>query len=125
MNHKFSKKESLKRKKYFDTLFSDGSSVKKYPVRAIFVEFNKEKFPDVDLPNISQIAFSVPKKRFKLAVHRNRLKRLLREAYRLNKNILTDKYAIIFVYLSREQVDFKTMQEAVVSILNEINDVKK
>ena len=71
--------------------------------------------------------FSVPKKRFKRAVKRNRLKRLMREAYRQNKEILTETainhqmtIEIAVSYVSEELVDFETMQSKMVSALNKI-----
>lgn len=44
----------------------------------------------VKLPHPAQVAFSVSKRNFKLAVTRNLIKRRMRETYRLNKNVLYD-----------------------------------
>ncbi|MGI9526278.1 MAG: ribonuclease P protein component [Weeksellaceae bacterium] len=121
MRYTLGKKESLKSKKYFDALFAQGSSVKRYPIRAIFIAYNQDNFPEYQIPNVSQVAFSVPKKRFKRAVDRNRIKRQMREAYRLNKFLLDENYAIIFVYLAKEEMTSIQISEAITQILKDIN----
>ena len=86
MNNTYPKTEKLKSKTTIDLLFSQGKSVSKYPLRLVYVPINLEK------EELIKIGVSVSKKYFKKAVHRNRIKRLLREAYRLNKEIFADKF---------------------------------
>lgn len=93
------RKECLKGKTSFDALFSDGKSIHCHPIR---VHYLKTHFKD---GSKIKIAVSAPKKKFKNAVTRNRIKRLLRESYRLNKpdffNKVEGNYALLFLYLGK------------------------
>src|SRR4051812_43206035 len=83
---KFPKEERLSSKKLIEELFSKGSSYYLYPFRLLVKD---EKLPEGQL--FPQVLISVPKKKFKKAVDRNRLRRQIKEAYRLNKgNIFCD-----------------------------------
>ena len=71
-----------------------------------------------------QFAVSVPKKNFKRAVDRNRLKRQMREAVRKNKedvkNILKEKNkpcALMFVFTGKEKAEYKKIEEQIILIL--------
>lgn len=65
----------------------------------------------------SRIVVSVPKRNFKRAVKRNLLKRRMREAYRLQKNLLGSGYDIMFVYVPREIMDFRTVFADMTAVL--------
>lgn len=100
------KAERLCSKIQIDKLFSGGAkSFSVYPLRVVFMPMDKTE----DAP--ASILISVPKKRFKHAVKRNRVKRQIREAYRKNKHelsaVLNSKeqgLAIAFIYLADELV---------------------
>ena len=82
----FPKEEHLCRKKLIEELFSkQGSSFGVYPLRIVWI---KSEMPTTAPP---QVLISVSKRTFKRAVDRNQLKRLIREAYRLNKYRLTEQ----------------------------------
>ena len=82
----FPKEEHLCRKKLIEELFSkQSSSFGVYPLRIVWI---KAAAPTSVPP---QVLISVSKRTFKRAVDRNRLKRLIREAYRLNKYRLTEQ----------------------------------
>jgi ribonuclease P protein component len=79
MKNSFQKAERLCFQKEMDFLFEKGNSFISYPLRIIFVEKKPDSGAD------ASTLISVSKKKFKRAVKRNRIKRLIREAYRLNK----------------------------------------
>ena len=82
----FPKEEHLCRKKLIEELFGkQGSSFGVYPLRIVWI---KSDAPTTAPP---QVLISVSKRTFKRAVDRNRLKRLIREAYRLNKYRLVEQ----------------------------------
>ena len=107
MNSKFSKKEKLKSQKAIESLFIKGESLTVYPLRLVYLETT---FKDDVLV---KAGVSVPKKKFKKAVDRNRIKRLLREVFRLNKadyfNNITTQYALMILYIGDAKPDFETV----------------
>jgi ribonuclease P protein component len=110
-NSTFKKEERLTGKKIIDTLFSEGNSFLTFPLKVVFIETS---FP-VDSP--VKAAFSVGKRNFKLAVHRNLIKRKMRESYRLNKrklyNTLDEKQvAIFFIFIGKDIPDYKLVNNA-------------
>ncbi len=107
----FKKEERLTSKKAIDKLFSEGNSFLSFPLKVIFSETSlPSKYP-------AQAAFSVGKRNFKLAVHRNLIKRKMRETYRLNKfqlyNALIDKQmAVFFIYIGKEIPNYEQINTA-------------
>ncbi len=94
----FSKEERIVSKKIQDTLFNGGRSrsLTAFPLRAVFFTAAEDEMPQ------SQMMVSVPKRHLKRANKRNRCKRQVREAYRLQKHILQDagvNAAIAFIWL--------------------------
>ncbi len=101
MSEHFPKVEKLKRDKIIEQLFKSGSTVKAFPLILVY-----SKVPLLENVAI-QAGFSVPKRNFKLAVHRNRLKRLMRESYRKNKTqfkVGEETYAFMFIYVGKEML---------------------
>ena len=107
MRFKYTKKDKLKSKKVIDHLFTEGKSISVYPLRLVYL---KTEYED---NSIIKTGVSVSKRLHKTAVARNRIKRLLREAYRLNKplffNNSTTSYAFMILYLSKDGTTFKEL----------------
>ncbi len=85
MRATLSKNDRLHRQKRIDYLFAAGKSAVSYPIRVVAVPAADDLL-DAREPAL-QTLFSVAKKRFKRAVQRNRHKRRMREAYRLEKAV--------------------------------------
>ena len=85
------KSERLKRRKSIEEIFNSGESFSLYPLRVFFILEKQTNNKDAasNRKNSSlQFGVGVSKKNFKKAVERNRIKRLIRETYRLQKEVL-------------------------------------
>ena len=119
------KKERLKSRKLISQLFSEGENFPFSPFRVYYL-FCPLSNSDSPL----QFAISVPTKNFKRAVDRNRIKRLTREAYRLQKISLQEKLEekkiqlnIFFVYTAKDFTEFNTVKEKLKLILNRMINI--
>jgi ribonuclease P protein component len=119
----FHKTERLNNKKLIKELFDKGSSFFLYP----FKVFYKPAPPN----SRTQVLFSIPKRNFKKAVDRNKIKRRLRESYRRNKTILYDKdkndvsFLIAYIYISKEILSYKEIEDKLKSSLMRLQNVKQ
>lgn len=108
MKFTYNKKEKLKSKKLIDLLFTKGQSVSAFPLRLVYMP---SVFED---KVIAKTGVSVSKRNFKTAVDRNRIKRLLRESYRLNKatyfNNITTQYAFMILYIGTNKPTFTEVE---------------
>lgn len=126
----FCKSERLNSKLIIDKLFAGGNSSNAvFPLRVVYMPIPKEEAPNCMDGVPASVLISVPKKRFHHAVDRNRMKRLVREAYRLNKGILWDalegkdfKMAIAFVCITDNMPNYKQVNKAVVKALVRISE---
>lgn len=121
--YSLSKSERLCSKKLIEELLTSKLSFVKYPFRVIFKESSQtNEFP-------SRIAISVSKKKFKRAVKRNRVKRLTREAFRLNKIDFYNQIAerntvdILFIYLDDSLPTYSKTEKAVKSAMQKIVNI--
>lgn len=117
-----SKSERIVSKKLLDTLFrGGGKSIAAYPLRLVYMPIDIEG----EKPH-AEILVSVSKRHFKRAVKRNRCKRHVREAYRLNKHIVYDALAekeskalaLAFIWISDDLQDYSTVEKSMTNLLN-------
>lgn len=120
-----SKEERICSKKLINELFTgNGRSMTAFPLRVVFM---KRTIVD-DEPRAAMLV-SVPKRYFKHAVDRNRVKRQVREAFRRNKSIiiqnLTDDHeavAMAFVWLTNEKFPSSEVENRMVRLLTRISE---
>ena len=116
---KFGKRERIVSQKLIDELFGGSNqSLVAFPLRIVYLYKERAK----DEPPV-QVLMSVPKKRFKHAVDRNRVKRQLREAYRRHKDIVDsvlgeeEGLAIAFIWLSDRHAPSAVIDQRVTTLL--------
>jgi ribonuclease P protein component len=123
MEKKFTlnKDERLKRRKIIEQLFSEGRAVSAFPIRVQY------KLVDELLAQPLQAGFSASSRTFKRAVDRNRIKRLMREAYRLQKAPLEQvlqtkqrKLALFLIYTGKELPEYALVKEKMEVVLNRL-----
>jgi len=119
----FPKSERLNSKIKIDRLFTEGKAFLVYPLRTVY-------FVSSENPSGVEVLISVPKKKFKRAVHRNRIKRLIREAYRLNKNELSDvvlsgqrQMQVAFLYVADREINFHELNDKMKQILDQLKKI--
>jgi ribonuclease P protein component len=118
-----SKKERIVSNLLIETLFGQGNSdsLAAYPIRVIYTQIEQQQ----DCAPV-QILISVPKKRFKHAVDRNRVKRQVREAYRHHKQLLYNKVEegkqllVAFVWLSDKHMPSSEVEKKIKMLLEKI-----
>jgi len=121
------KEERLKSRKQIEQLFDKGKSFVIAPFRIYFIVNSESPIQKGE----SRLKFGtgVSAKIFKKAVDRNRIKRLTREAWRLQKNEITEKASetqrqlnVFFIYTGKELPDFTTVKEKVAIALKKLAD---
>ncbi|MDB4902648.1 MAG: ribonuclease protein component [Mucilaginibacter sp.] len=119
----FKKEERLCNKRLIDELFHNGSSFLCYPFKASWL------FIDEPLQFPVQILFAVSKKRFKRAIDRNLIKRRMREAYRLHKQLYlydklsrTEKKIVLSLgYIGKEIAPYDLTEKKMLKLLSQLS----
>jgi ribonuclease P protein component len=123
MKFSYSKVEKLKSRKTIESLFTEGKSLGVFPLRLFYIEIPQSETA------ITKTAVSVSKKNFRLAVHRIKIKRLLREAFRLNKHLILEntskKYALLFLYVGKEMPHFHQLDASIKKLMNKFIEQTK
>ena len=115
------KTERLKRRKIIEQLFGEGRAVAAFPIRVQY------KMVDELLAVPLQAGFSASSRNFKRAVDRNRIKRLMREAYRLQKAPLEQalqtkqrRLALFLIYTGKELPEYALIKEKTEAVLTKL-----
>lgn len=119
----FGRKEKLKSRKQIEELFLNGKNFSVYPLRVTYQFLPSEE-------TVVQVGVTAGKKYFKKAVDRNRIKRLIREAYRLQKNDLVEtlkqkrqKGFLFFVYTDKTIASFSVITGAMSKALKRLKKI--
>ena len=117
----FPSSQKLKRTKLIDDLFQSGKQVRTKDLTLVFKE------PNAEIPNCMQAGFSVSKRKFKRAIDRNRLKRLMREAWRYEKLTLEEllvqsqrKLIVMLIFTGTEMPGLDEVKSKISLLLQEL-----
>ncbi len=115
------KTERLSSKKLIEKLFAEGESFLQYPLKIVFLP------TDIKSGSHVQVGFTASKKIFKRAVDRNKIKRLLRESYRLNKHIIPDncpdtQLVIFIIFIGKELPKYRQINQAMCDGLKKLTN---
>ncbi len=118
----FNQYEHLKSKKYIDLLFAKGKGISSNPIRLIhyYLEESEAVLP--------RVLFSVSKRNFKKAVDRNRIKRQMKEVYRLGKATYfpqdgKNPYLLAFIYTTKEKIPYNVLEKKLNLALERLKSV--
>ena len=117
MNASFPKSEKLCGKLIVDQLYKQGKRFVAWPLRVSYI---------VSPDNANRILIWAPKSLFRHAVDRNRLRRQMREAYRLNKEMLSHsdtRYHIAFNYIDKTMQDYSVISKAMKKALKKLSQL--
>lgn len=118
---KFHRKERLKSPKIIEQLFQEGKAFFCYPFRVVYL------YTSLPTPFPAQVLVSVSKKKFRKAVDRNRIRRQVKETYRLHKNDWYEtlnnekQLAIIFIYIARQPLEYAFLEERMQRCLKKLS----
>ena len=117
----YSKEEKLKSRKAIESLFSNGHSFTVYPLKVLYKIQSAEE-------GCLRAGVAVSTRLFKRAVDRNRIKRLLRESYRIEKaelkSIVLSKHLVVhvfFIYLDKSKTTYQSTSETMKKCLDRLH----
>lgn len=117
----YSRPEKLKSRTLLNQIFAEGKSINAFPLKLLYQVIDRKEEVSV------KAGVGVSSKHFKKAVDRNRIKRLLRESYRLQKHLLGNTVAennqliLFFLYTGKEVPDSKIIFEKMQTLLLRIS----
>lgn len=118
MSYTFPKSEKLCGQISIDHLYRQGKRFVAWPLRVTYLPID----------SATQVVVWAPKSLFKKAVDRNHLRRLMREAYRLNKDIIEGKnmhYQLAFNYIDKEKQPYAIIEKAICKALKRISNTEQ
>ena len=120
--NKFPKSERLHSTKLIEELFEEGTSFTIYPLRVVYLK------KPLQSQETHQVLVTIPKKRFKRAVDRNKMKRRIKEAYRLHKQVLKSEmqkfYLLIgYIYVGRDIASYQEVEEKLKESLLRLKEI--
>ncbi|MBL7719998.1 MAG: ribonuclease P protein component [Flavipsychrobacter sp.] len=124
MRNTFKAYERLKREQHIETLFQHGKAFSVFPLRAIY-----HTVPRGEALSPVQVGFSVPKKRFRRAVDRHRVRRVMVEAWRLNKHPLYASLPagiqlhLFLIFTDSSLPDFSAVETALLKITDRLTEL--
>ncbi len=133
-NHSFGKEERLCRQSAIQDLFTNGKSFFSYPFKVVVSHSDSPSSPASTLGSeteepvnnaVVKVLFSVPKRIFKRAVVRNRIRRQAREAYRKNRiscseDLVLQPLNIAYIYIAKREESYLQIEESIQKINREI-----
>lgn len=121
MEQRLTKQERLNKKNAIQALFKKGYTLKERSFKSLFIIDGG----DAEAP--VQVLFVVPKRKLKLAVDRNRMKRLMREAYRKNKSGINEAaisagktVTVALIFTGHKPIAYSTVEDKIILILQRL-----
>ena len=120
----FNKKERLSSKIVIDEVFEKGKKIKSYPFIATYLELESEESQS---NSPVKVVITVPKRKVKFANKRNRVRRQIKEAYRLNKpefytqlEIKNKNLALFLIYIGKEKEEYAFIDKKIKVLLTDL-----
>lgn len=128
ISHTFGKEHRLSSRTLINRLFAEGHSFFAYPFRCVWMVGELTSLRKAEQEQVQvQVLVSVSKRNHKKAVARNLLKRRAKEAYRLNRHLLSDiplkeneRLIFALIYTSKDILEYSTIAHGVLKSISEI-----
>ncbi|MBS1587794.1 MAG: ribonuclease P protein component [Bacteroidetes bacterium] len=126
MRNTFRAYERLKREQHIDTLFRTGKAFSVFPLRVIYHSIAR----GAELSPV-RVGFSIPKKKFRLSVQRHRVRRLMAEAWRLQKQALYTavpagkQLQVFLIFTDAAMPEYSLVEKAVSEAIDKLIKVQQ